>query len=346
MKRMLQLAFFVCLISLLSIPAVVEGQTDPATCVPFQQQAFSSFSNACGDTEFGEVCFGFNSVDAFTEQGNSLAPIEGFEQGDEIPIESVDLISTGGYNPGGGIWGLSLIELPAFEAADGDLEPNLRYLLFGDTEITNVDEPVAEGFEQLQSFTYQTTNTTPLCTDAPSHVLVQTDCSVDTAPRDFRVEGADMTLDGTAIFIGGAERGILQIFVLYGVLVIQPDRNLDGTVEQGEQTQPVIVPAGFATLASISNNEPLDSDAHVGPWSPIGPVLGATLEALSYIEAIPQNLTYCALETPLVRQSSGAGGTRTELRYLSSAALEALIPYCTVPNAPDFCDIYANAPWP
>jgi len=346
MKRMLQLAFFMCLISLLSIPAVVEGQTDPATCVPFQQQAFSSFSNACGDTEFGEVCYGFNSVDAFTEEDNALVPIEDFVPGEEIPIETVDALSTGGYSPTNSIWGLSLIELDAFEAAGGVLEPNLRYIMFGDAEITNVDEPVAEGFDQLQSFTFQTTNTTPFCSDAPSNVLVQTDCSADTEPRDFRVEGVDMTLDGTAIFVGGAERGLIQVFVIYGVLIIQPDRNLDGVVEQREQTQQIVVPAGFGTTAPINSVEPLDSDSHVGQWSPIGPTLDNQLALLDYVEAIPQNLSYCPLETPLVRQSSGAGGTRTELRYLSSAALEALIPYCTVPNAPDFCDIYANAPWP
>jgi len=335
MKRMLQLALFVCLLGLLSVSSLaVDAQvTQPLVCTRFQQQAFNEFSTACAGTEGGELCYGFNAVVATEDQ---TTPIEDFELGDKLPIDPIESVVSQPYARTNDTWGLSLLLLPDIQVSQTETEPNLRYILFGGVQLVDTDEEDAAetGYAPLQSFTFATDQTN-LCSDAPSTLFIQSDCGF--ADRRFRAEGVDFTIDGAVVLTGGGTSGYIQATVVYGVLTIQPDVYSDGIAEATDQTQPIVVPVGYSIRATLNANEPIDSEDHVGPWGAIQQVSRQQLLTLAYLQNIPGNLGYCPINIPIIRQPSGSGGVRTTLRFSSSAPLEAVLPFCQVANPPAFC---------
>ena len=326
MKRMLQLAFFLSLLSLLSVGSL-QGQTDDAVvCPTFQRQAFNNFSTACAGTNSGEYCYGYSSVVA-AENENVL--IEDFSLGDKLAIDMIESITSTAYNREEDQWGLSLLRLPDVNAS----EPNLRYILFGGVQLSDTDEPEAN-FSPLQSFVFSTAQENT-CVDTPSTLFVQSDCAFDA--REFRAEGINFTIDGAAVITGGSDTGFIQIEVIYGLVYIEPDVYTDGVAEPTDQAERLVVPVGYSVRAPLNFSEPITSEDRVGEWSELTPITREGLSNLDFLREIPQNFGYCPIIIPTIRQASGVGGVQEQLRFSSVRPLQPVIPLCEGDAAPEFC---------
>jgi len=334
MKRTFSLIFFTAFLSIFPMVSLAQGQSSEQTiCTAFQRNTYNAFATACAGTEGSQICYGYDSIVAFEDE---TTPIENFDVGDKLPLENVEALTSEAYDATMNQWGLALLQLPDIQVTPTETVSNLRYILFGGVELTDTDEPDTD-YDPFQSFTFATAQDDD-CVSTPSALFIQSTCIAgDTTVRQFRAEGIDIIIDGAAVLLGGEDAGFIQIVVIYGVVTIQPDVYTDEITEPTDQTRAIVVPVGYTITAPLDPDEPIDSEDHVGAWSPIRELTREELADLEYIENLPSNISYCPVSIPTIRLTSGAGGTVPRLRFPTRNPLLPVIPFCQVANPPAFC---------
>lgn len=214
------------------------------TCAALVQEALEAAEAVCLPTARNEACYGNVQIEADLAEGMTFA-----QQGDIVPLASIERLSLAGLNEAEGTWGVALLRLQA-DLPDTMPGQNVTFLLFGESEIENLAGTNAP----MQAVYFTSGIGSTDCADAPDGLLVQTPEGVEEV--SFNINGAEVTLGSTAFFqtrLNDADRPpSLTMSVLEG----------QGTITAFGVTQPV--------FAGSWVRVPIDADFNVAD-APLDP---------------------------------------------------------------------------
>ncbi len=175
----LVVSIVVCLLLLSARTILAQAALDCATLV---NQSLTDFGNSCRDLQSGSLCYGHKAVTAETNSSNSGS----FQNpNDELPLSTVESITTSAANPTTAEWGLALANM-----LQTDLTNSVNILLMGDAKLALA--PTAPTSLQIS-----TGFGSAACGEAPSVAAIET--TGDTAAT-FKVNGIDAQANSLVVF--------------------------------------------------------------------------------------------------------------------------------------------------
>jgi hypothetical protein len=179
--------YIVLALALLGTVSMALAQAE--ACPDLVQEALDAAESLCSPTARNEACYGNVQIDA--ELNDSALAFA--DQGDIIPLSSIDSMKLAGLDLEDGTWGVLLMRVQA-DIPDSVPGQNVTFLLFGESEI----ESLSDADTPMRAVYFKSGVGSTDCVDAPDGLLVQTPDGVEEV--SFNINGAEVTLGSTAFF--------------------------------------------------------------------------------------------------------------------------------------------------
>jgi hypothetical protein len=187
-------------------------------CVSLVDQSLTDFSNSCLNIESGTLCYGHKSATAKTNSSNSGS----FQKAaDQLPLNTLETLSTSAANLTTGEWGLALANMIPADSTTG-----VQIVLMGDAHIELA--PTAPTSLQIG-----TGFGAAACGEAPSMAVIET---TGETPVAFRINGIAAEATSLVIFQQESANAIKAIvysgtFAINGGATAQAGQTLAGVMD-------------------------------------------------------------------------------------------------------------------
>ncbi len=205
----------VCLLLISSKTIFAQAALD---CVTLVDQSLRDFGNSCRNLESGTLCYGHKSVTAQTNSSNSGS----FQKSaDQLPLNTIESLSTSAANLTNSDWGLALANMiPA------DSTTSVRLLLMGDAKL-ELAPTVPTGLQIGTGFGAEA------CSEAPSLAAIET---TGDAPVALKINGIAAQATALVIFQQDSVNAIKAIvysgtFAISGGATAQAGQTLAGVMD-------------------------------------------------------------------------------------------------------------------
>jgi len=342
--------------SVTSVDAQDGGQE---LCPQFVPDVISELGTNCANHLVGEVCYGYELVEAMPVPGLTFPDGSFDEAGDRLPVTDVALVSTSGLDVDADppTWGFALIKINAYTGMNEETgEPEtteLLYIVPGGVTIEAVNEPQyddngtlllgeVDGVEYLaplQEVFIRNLYEAPMCADAiPSFLIVQ---GPPGEAIDIVVNGAVIRVEGTIVLEilpdADLETGeFLRVTTLFGMVTLNPDTPSALLVPPGFFSQLNLADAEDIGLDNIENDQPVEGV----DWSAPQQLTQNGLDRMALLETFPDNIVEL-IDVPVLIVASGAGGPQPQFVFENPQALALAQEACaaTPPLLPEaICD--------
>lgn len=328
-----------------SVAAQGEGQE---ICPQFVSGVIDDLGLNCANHLAGEVCYGYENVEALPIPGVTFPAGEFVAPGDRLPVTDVARISTSELDIDATppTWGFALVKVDAYIGMNEETgEPetaDLLYILPGGVELEAVNEPVYDSngdlvlddlhLASLQEVFLRNQFDMPECPNALRPFMIvqgDPDQAIDIIVNEtvIRVEG---TILLEILPDADLETGEdLRVTTLFGMATLNPDT-----------ANEVLVPPGFFSDICLAEAEDLgldgdENDQPIGDcdWTAPQPLSQADLDLLPLLEEFPDNTVIDPLDVPTLITASGTGGPQPRFLFenpqataLAQAACSAMPP--------------------
>ncbi len=205
----------VCLILISAKTIFAQASVD---CITLVEQSLADFGNSCRNLDGGQLCYGHKSVTAKT---NSSNPVSFEKAADQLPLNTLESLSTSAASLTNGDWGLALGNMiPA------DSTTVVQMLLMGDAKFELA--PTAPTSIQIG-----TGFGTAACGEAPSLVAITTK---DSMPVTLKINGIAAQATSLVIFQQESANAFKAIvysgtFAITGGATAQAGQTLAGVMD-------------------------------------------------------------------------------------------------------------------
>lgn len=349
------------LVAIMALPMshISAQDNENPKCQSFIRRAFSDLGTNCLKLDSNTACYGHEDVSAMLIEGEAEPEDFFAEPGYRTALTPLARLTGSIFDLDAEVWGLYKTNVRVYtddiENDDPEtLEDNMRDILYvplGDVEIEDTDMPVfdeegnliidAQETGPMQEIFLRTGPDKPECKMAPPSVLLvqgaedaDTTITVNGAPIKLNAGTTNKPLPTTAILQIMPSRDAMRLFVLFGLVTLNPD-----------SATPLLIPAGHWTILCLDAPQNLGLDGEENDqlvscgWSDPQQMTRAMINSLIGLQGIPDNILKKPIFMPVIIEASGVGGVVVKLVFNDPDALELARAACEAGELPKrICD--------
>lgn len=329
LRCFLTILLIMLLAPFLSVNSVAAQGGGPNECRQYVRGVMNDLGINCANLPAGEVCYGYDNVEALPVSGLTFPAGAFDEPGDILPVTDVARLSTSEFDLDAETSGYAVIKIDAYVGMNEDTgEPETAELLYIVPSGVEVEAATAPEYDAngelilddlhkapMQELYLRNTFEDPECIEAVPPVLF-----VQSEPGEvieFVVNDELIRLEGTAV-IEILENDMMRVTTIYGLTTLDP----------GSPNPTLLPPGFFADICLLeADNLGLDGETNDQPvgdcaWADPQPMSRTDLLRMESLDVLPTNVLFYNIVIPAIVTASGVGGPSNRFFFVNPSALQ------------------------